>query len=399
MRPGQRTRGDGVSVGEQPYRQAAITGVGFTELSKASGRSVLALAAEACRLAIADAGLRPHDIDGVVTYQYLADSVPAQAVALALGMGDLSHTLDSGLAGQAPCYLVAHAATMVGAGVARNIVVYRALNGRSGQRVGSARSSGEAADLRHAAGLTAYPQTIALWARRFMVDTGATEDDLAAVAMAQRAWAAHNERALRRSPLTLDDYHAAPFVAEPLRTVDCTTEVDGACALVVTSLEAARDAPHPAVGIEGAAYALGRGGGVDMADVLTWPDLSRNYTSLLADSLWSSAGIRPGDVDIAELYDCFSSVVLFALEGLGFAERGGAGDLVRSGATRPGGALPVNTNGGLLNEGYLHGMNTLVEAVVQLQGRAGARQVDGAEVGVVTSGALQDGSALVLVRR
>ena len=169
--------------------------------------------------------------------------------------------------------------------------------------------------------------------------------------------------------------------------------------MVVRSLEAAKDGPHPPVGIEGAAYALGHGGGIDMADVLAWPDLSRNYTSKLAEPLWRAAGLRPSDVDVAELYDCFSSVVLFALEGLGFAERGGAGDFVRSGATRPGGSLPVNTNGGLLNEGYLHGMNTVAEAVMQLQGRAGARQVDGAEVGVVTSGALQDGSALVLVRR
>lgn len=381
------------------FRHAAITGVGFTDLSKDSGRSVLALASEACRRAIADAGLDPRDVDGVVTYQYLGDSVPAQAVAATLAMGDLSHTLDSGLAGQAPCAVVAHAANMVGLGVCRNVVVYRALNGRSGQRVGSARAPGEAADLRHSAGLIAYPQTIALWARRFLIDTGATEDDLAAVAIAQREWAADNERAIRRHPLTLDEHRAAPYVASPLRTVDCTTEVDGACAVVVTSLEAAHDAPHPAVGIEGAAYALGRGGGLDMADVLTWPDLSRNYTSRLADALWRSAGLGPADVDVAEIYDCFSSVVLFALEGLGFAERGGAGDFVRSGVTRPGGSLPVNTNGGLLCEGYLHGMNTLAEAVLQLQGRCGSRQVAGAEVGLVTSGALQDGSALVMVRR
>lgn len=381
------------------WRRAAVTGVGFTELSKHSGRPVLALAAEACRAAIADAGLTPADVDGVVTFQYLGDSVPAQAVATALGMGDLRHTLDSGLAGQAPCYLVGHAATMIGAGVARTIVVYRALNGRSGQRVGSARAPGDAADLRHDAGLVAYPQTIALWARRFMIETGATEDDLAAVAIAQRAWAAHNPRALRRTPLTLEDHRASPMVADPLRAVDCTTEVDGACAVVLTTAERAADAPHPAVGVEAAAYALGRGAGLDMADLSSWPDLSRNYTSLLADELWGRAGIGPGDVDVAELYDCFSSVVLFALEGLGLADRGGSGALVRSGATAPGGSLPVNTHGGLLNEGYLHGMNTVAEAVLQLQGRGGERQVPGAETAVVTSGALQDGSALVLGRR
>lgn len=382
-----------------PYRNACITGVGFTELSKNSGRSVLAVAADACRAAIADAGLEPKDIDGVVTYQYLGDSVPAQAVATVLGMGTLSHTLDSGLAGQAPCYLTTHAATMIGTGVAKNIVVYRALNGRSGQRVGSARAPGDAADLRHDAGLTAYPQAIAMWARRFMIETGATEEDLAAVTIAQREWAALNDRAFRRSPLTVDLHQESPYVAEPLRGVDCTTEVDGGCAIVLTTPEAAADAPHPGVAVQSGAYALGGGGGLDMADMATWPDLSRNYTSHLADTLWGTAGLRPDDVDVAEIYDCFSSVVLFGLEGLGFAERGGAGEFVRSGATAPGGVLPTNTNGGLLNEGYLHGMNTVAEAVLQLQGRGGERQVPDAEIAVVTSGALQDGSAMVLVRR
>jgi len=385
-------------MGDQAYRHAAITGVGFSEISRSSGRSVLALASEACREAIADAGIAPADVDGVVTYQYLGDSVPAQAVAAALGLGDLRHTLDSGLAGQAPCHLAAHAATMIGAGAARHVVVYRALNGRSGQRVGSARASGPAADLRQSIGLTAYPQTIALWARRFLIETGGSEDDLAAVALAQREWAMRNPRALRRTALTRADYDRSPYVAAPLRQADCTVEVDGACAIVLSDVAAARDAPHPPVFIEGAAYALGRGGGLDMADLLSWPDLSRNYTSLLAKRLFDSAGLRPADVDVALLYDCFSSVVLFALEGLGFAERGGAGALVRSGATRPGGRLPVNPHGGLLNEGYLHGMNTLAEAVIQLQGRAGERQVAGARVAAVTSGALQDGSALVLTR-
>jgi acetyl-CoA acetyltransferase len=133
-----------------------------------------------------------------------------------------------------------------------------------------------------------------------------------------------------------------------------------------------------------------------MADMTLWPDCSRNYTSALAEELWSWADIRPQDVDLAELYDCFSSTVLFAMEGLGLADRGGAGHLIRSGATVPGGSLATNTNGGLLCEGYLHGMNTVAEAVVQLQGQAGRRQVEGAETAVVTSGALTDGSALVL---
>jgi acetyl-CoA acetyltransferase len=275
-------------------------------------------------------------------------------------------------------------------GLARHVVVYRALNGRSGARVGTNRAPGPATDFRYPVGLTAYVHYISLWARRFLIETGQTEDDLAAVAVGQRAWAEQNERAYLRAPHSIEAHLAAPYVAEPFRIPDCTIEVDGACALVVTTLDAARDLARPPVVLQGTGYAAGRGAGLDMGDSLFWEDLSRNYTSLLADDLWGSAGLAPSDVDIAEIYDCFTSTVLMGLEGLGLAERGGAGDFVRRGA------LPVNTNGGLLSEGYLHGMNTVTEAVLQLQGRGGTRTVDAAETCVVTSGALMDGSALVL---
>ena len=137
---------------------------------------------------------------------------------------------------------------------------------------------------------------------------------------------------------------------------------------------------------------------VDMGDAMLWPDLSRNYTSLIADDLWGGSGVTAADVDIAEIYDCFTTSALLGIEGLGLAPRGGGGDLIRSGVTRPGGSKPINTNGGLLSEGYLHGMNTVAEAVLQLQGRCGERTVAGAETCVVTSGALTDGSGLVLAR-
>lgn len=369
--------------------RTAITGVGYTEITRASGRSVLDLASEACASAIADAGLTPRDVDGVASFRYLEDSVPSQAVATALGMPGSNWLLDLNLGGQAPCYLVTQAAMAVHLGLARHVVVFRALNGRSGARVGSNRAPGPATDFRYPVGLTAYVQYISLWARRFLVETGQSEDDLAAVAVAQRAWAERNERAQLRRPHSLEAHRAAPYVAEPFRLPDCTIEVDGACALVVSDLTEARDLARPPVVLEGAAYAAGPGVGLDMGDSLFWEDLSRNYTTRLAPDLWGSAGLAPADVGLAEIYDCFTSTVLMGLEGLGLAERGGGGSLVR------GGDLPVNTHGGLLAEGYLHGMNTVTEAVLQLQGRAGDRTVV-AETCVVTSGALMDGSALVL---
>jgi acetyl-CoA acetyltransferase len=374
----------------------AIAGVGSTALTKRSGRSVLSLAVEACRAAIDDAGLSLDEVDGIASFRFMEDSVPTQAVATSLGLEPVNYLLDSGLGGQAPCYLVMHAAMAVNSGLARNVVVFRALNGRSGARVGTNRVPGPATDFRYPVGFSAYAQFIAMWARRYLIETGGTVEDLAAVAIAQREWARDNERAVLRAPLTLEDYLASPFVADPFRMPDCTIEVDGAAAVVVTTRDQARDLRHRPVVIEGAAYAAGRGSGLDMGDALLWPDMSRNYTSLLAADLWGSAGLAPSDVDIAEIYDCFTSSVLIGMEGLGLAERGGAPDLIRSGATRPGGSLPVNTNGGLLAEGYLHGMNTVTEAVLQLQGRGGSRTVTGARTCVVTSGALTDGSALVL---
>jgi acetyl-CoA acetyltransferase len=373
-------------------------GVGYTELSKASGRSVLDLATEACTAAIADAGLATHDVDGVASFRFMEDSVPAQAVATAAGLPGANWLVDLNLGGQAPCYLVTQAAMAVHLGMARHVVVFRALNGRSGARVGTNRVPGPATDFRYPLGLTAYVHYIALWARRFLIETGQTEEDLAEVAVAQREWAEDNERAYLRAPHSLEAHRAAPYVAEPFRVPDCTIEVDGACAVVVTTLDAARDLARRPVVLEGAAYAAGPGPGLDMGDSLFWADLSRNYTGLLAPDLWGSAGLEPGDVDLAEIYDCFTSTVLMGLEGLGLVARGGSGEFVRSGATRAGGRLPVNTHGGLLAEGYLHGMNTVAEAVLQLQGRAGTRTVVGAETCVVTSGALTDGSALVLAK-
>jgi len=144
------------------------------------------------------------------------------------------------------------------------------------------------------------------------------------------------------------------------------------------------------------AYRAGPRPGLDIGDHLLWDDYTRNYTSLLREELFARAGLSPSDVQVAQIYDCFSSTVLMGLEGLGFCERGESGAFVRSGATGLDGALPVNTHGGLLAEGYVHGMNTVCEAVLQVQGRGGTRQAPRHDVCAVTSGALMDGSALVL---
>ncbi len=375
---------------------AAIAGVGYTPLTRRADRSVLDQALAACRAALDDAGLAAQQVDGIASFMLLHDSVPAQAVATGLALPGLRFAVDAQLGGQAPCYLVGLAADAVTSGRADAVLVFRALNGRSGARVGQMAFPGPGAQYRYPIGYDAYLMYVAMWARRFLLETGQSEEDLGAVAVAQRAWARDNPRAIRREPLTLEEYLAAPFVVEPFRAPDCTSEVDGACAVLVTSLERARDLRHPPARIASSAYRAGPRSGLDIGDHLLWRDYTRNYTTHLRDELFGRAGVTPADVEVAEIYDCFTSTLLMGLEGLGIAPRGESGAVVRAGTTAPGGSLPVNTHGGLLAEGYLHGMNTVAEAALQVQGRGGVRQAPRHDVCAVTSGALMDGSALVL---
>jgi acetyl-CoA acetyltransferase len=357
---------------------------------------VLSLATEACAAAVTDAGLNLTDVDGIASFMLGHDSVPTQAVATTLGLPQLRFSLDASLGGQAPCYLVAQAAAAIDTGQAEVVLVFRAMKGRTGARVGAMEFAGPGAQYRYPIGYSAYMMYVAMWASRFLHETGQGAEDLAAVAIAQREYAARNPRAVRRQPLDLESYLASPFVVDPFRAPDCTIEVDGACAVVVTSLGRARDLPHPPAVVASGTYRAGPGCGLDIGDHLEWRDYTRNYTSWLATDLFRRAGVVPADVQVAEIYDCFTSTVLMGMEGLGLCGRGDSGHFVREGHTRPDGRLPTNTNGGLLAEGYLHGMNTVAEAVLQVQGRAGNRQVPRSEVCLVTSGALMDGSAMIL---
>ena len=371
-------------------RPAAIAGAGYSPFTKASGRGVLDQALEACRHAVADAGMDAVGVDGIASFMLMHDSVPAQAVATGLALPGLRFSVDAQLGGQAPCHLVGLAASAVATGQADAVLVFRALNGRSGARVGTMQFAGMGAQYRYPIGYDAYLMYVAMWARRFLLETGQGEEELAAVALAQREYAVDNERAYRRRPLTREEYLAEPFVVEPFRADDCTVEVDGACAVVVTTLDRARDLRHPPAVVASGAYRAGPRPGLDIGDHLLWDDYTRNYTSWLRDDLFGAAGVQPADVDVAEIYDCFTSTVLMGVEGLGLCGRGEGGAFVR------GARAPINTHGGLLAEGYLHGMNTVAEATLQVQGRGGDRQVAKRDVCVVTSGALMDGSALIL---
>lgn len=374
----------------------AIAGIGWTPFTKASGRTVRALASEAALAALGDAGLSPRDADGFVSFNF-SDSAPGIAVATEIGAPD-AYTADLVSGGNAANQIILCATAAIEAGLAETVVCYRAMNGRSGFRLGGGREMAAAGVTQFTApfGWITYPQAMAMWCRRHMELYGTTAEQLGSIAVAFRANAVKNERAMQRMPMSLDDYLASEMIVDPFRKLDICLESDGACAIVVTSAERARDLAKPPVLIAGGACGGGPNQGEDLFDAIRWPDHAHNYAAYIADDLWKSAGLGPEDVDIAQIYDCFTYSVIMQVEGFGFCKPGEGGPFVSDGRIASGGALPLNTAGGLLSEAYIHGLNHVVEAVQQLRGEAGERQVANAEVCLTTAGAMTCGSALIL---
>jgi acetyl-CoA acetyltransferase len=217
-------------------------------------------------------------------------------------------------------------------------------------------------------------------ARAYLDAYDVTPEDLGSVAITQRNYAQLSPRAMMRKPLTMEEYLSSRWVVEPLRLFDCCLETDAAVALVVTSAERARDLARPPVLISAASYGSGQtlfSNGNQ--------DITTSAAAALAPRLFEMAGLTPADVDVAELYDAFTPLVLVQLEDYGFCAKGEAAAFVTDGQTAPGGRLPVNTHGGHLSEGYVHGLNHAAEAVTQLRGEAGARQVPDATVALSTA--------------
>jgi acetyl-CoA acetyltransferase len=366
-----------------PRSQAAVVGIGCTEFSRDSGVSVFTLATRAVKAAVADAGLRPSDIDGLATFG-TNDSIAPNLLAPALGMKNLNFYVDQWYGGSVSLSMLGQAALAVSSGVADCVVCYRAINGRSENRLNGsattvARQPWDMA-VKSSAGIVAPAQEIALAARSHMERYGTTSEDLGRIALLSRGNALNNERAMMRTPMTMDDYLESRWIVDPFRKFDCCLETDGAVAIVVVSADRAKDLPHRPVLIRGAAW----GGGVNVVNN-GHEDLSQSPATSMAPRLYQAAGLGPSDIDFAEFYDCFTYTVLSQLEGYGFAEPGGVPDMLADGAfDRATGSLPINTHGGLLSEGYLHGLNHVYEAVEQIRGEAGDRQVDAHDVALVT---------------
>ncbi|MDT7675344.1 MAG: 17-hydroxy-3-oxo-4-pregnene-20-carboxyl-CoA lyase [Pseudonocardiales bacterium] len=380
---------------------AAIAGIGATDFSKDSGRSELRLAAEAVRAALADAGLEPSDVDGMVTFAM--DANAEIAVARELGVPELRFFSRIPYGGGAACATVQHAAMAVATGIADVVVCYRAFNERSGSRFGRVQAAAVAAGTssgvdngwHYPVGLSTPAATVAMFARRYQHEFGATSEDFGRVAVAMRRHAATNPNAwFHGRPITLEEHQASRWIVEPLHLLDCCQETDGAVAIVVTRASRARDLPHRPAVIAGAA----QGSGSDQFTMTSYyrEDLAGlPEMGLVGRQLWQQAGIGPADVQVALLYDHFTPFVLVQLEELGFCGRGEARHLVADGGIELDGALPVNPHGGQLGEAYIHGMNGIAEAVRQLRGDSVNQVADVAHV-VVTAGTGVPTSGLVL---
>ena len=383
--------------------QACIVGVGETAYTRGegSGMSALALQLQASERAIQDAGLTNKQIDGVMPFPNLGS---AEEFAVNLGVEELRYAVTVHMGGAAPVASLQGAAMAVVSGIADYVLIPAGWNAYSGRRAQETVATDESAmpggaisrDYYLPHGLTAPAQWYSLIARRHMHEFGTKAEQLGAIAVTMRKHAQLNQQAvMRERPLTLEDYLASPMVAGPYRLFDCCLETDGAAAIVVTTVDRARDLKEQPVYIMGVA----EGHPYPADDITNREDIFHTGLTDAAPKAFAMAGVAPKDVDFAQIYDCFTFEVLQQLEEAGFCNRGEGGAFVQNGRIELGGELPVNTHGGLLSEAHVLGMNHIVEAVRQLRGKARRHQVDGAGIGVVTGwGDFGDGSIAVLRR-
>jgi acetyl-CoA acetyltransferase len=383
--------------------QACIVGIGQTDFCRkpGSGMSQLGIQLKASVHAIEEAGLRPSQIDGIMPFPNLGK---AEELAANLGCENLRFASTIHMGGAAPVASLQAAAAAVVGGMADYVLIPAGWNGYSGARVrqtvsqdlASIPGGAIARDYYLPFGFTAPPQWYSVMARRHMHEFGTKSEQLGAIAIAMRKHAQLNPQAVMKGkPMTLDEYMASPMLADPYRFFDCCLETDGAAAVVVTTAERARDLPSKPITI--VAGACGQPYPAD--EITNRKDIFKTGLTIAAPEAFAKAGVTPAEMDFAMIYDCFTFEVLQQLEEVGFCKRGEGGAFVEGGRIELGGDLPVNTHGGLLSEAHVLGMSHIVEAVRQLRGEAEGRQIDDAELGVVTGwGDFGDGSIAILGR-
>ncbi|HKT17699.1 MAG TPA: thiolase family protein [Stellaceae bacterium] len=357
----------------------AIVGVGESEIGRRLGRSAMALHLEAAKRALDDAGLGRDAIDGIISRP--SHSSPqfnySGVLAGRLGIAPTYFT-DIALSGAASAAMILDAVAAIEAGLCTTVLCVSgdAQTGRGGHRRGGAVNWLD--DFEQPFGMLGAPESYGLAARRHMHEYGTTSEQFGAVAVACRKHAALNPSATFRAPMTLVDHQSSRYVAEPFRLLDCCPVTDGAAAVIVTSAERARDLAQKPV------YLLGLGQGFTHSDLAYTPSMTTVAMKSAAERAYAMAKLGPKDIDVAQLYDCFTYVVIVTLEDYGFCAKGEGGTFVEDGRIELGGALPVNTGGGLLSHGHASGALLISEAATQMRGLGGARQVAGAETAIVS---------------
>lgn len=390
-----------MSVMRNIKNKAAIVGIGISNFSRDSGRTELYLACQTIKAALDDAGLTPDNIDGLV--KQTDDASDEHAVTSSMGMGNLTYFGECRWNG-APCAMVLRAAMGVAAGVANYIVVYRSVNGASKRRmIPSMRTSGQMSTanllqwtFNAPFGLMSEAGRAAMIVRRYMHDFNINSDQFGCVPVVCREHGAKNPNSMYyKKPITIEDYCKSEVVVEPLRKLDCYEESDAAAALVITTAERAKGLRQKPVDVLGAAQSM----------LLETEELNTYYRKKISSlpemaqvgkKTFSMAGVKPRDINCAQLDDAYGPLVSMQLEDLGFCGKGEGADFCKEGKRiRLGGELPINTSGGSLGEGHIHGMNHLIEAVRQIRGTSTA-QVKDCKLVLIASGAGGPASGLIL---
>jgi len=379
--------------------KVALTGIGMSPIGRRLMEPPLSLTVQACEAAIADAGLTFADIDGLSTYPgggNLGGFGEGGVTALEAALGIRPAWHNGGIETFGPGGSVIAAMLAVAGGLARHVLCFRTLWEatfnelmKQGKITGS---MGRSAGWMFPFGATSAAHTLAMNAQRHFHRYGTTKETLGWIALNQRANAELNPTAVYRSPMTMDDYLNARPITTPFGLYDCDVPCDGAIAVIVSAVDAARDLAKPPVLVEAV--------GTQIIERIDWDQSTLTHEPQVlgqAAHVWTRTSLRPDDVDVAELYDGFTMNCLSWIEALGFCEIGGAKDFLDGGKNiARDGLLPLNTHGGQLSHGRTHGMGLIHEAVTQLRGEAGDRQVAGARVGAVSSGGLTPSGVLLL---
>ena len=366
-----------------------IAGIGHTEFGKLPGRTTVSMNIEACRKALQDAGVEKDRVDALFvkyptsTFSSMYGQILAEAMGIQPRIGGV---WDQG--GAANISMISFASMAIEAGQCSVALVTLADNPNTGTRQAYERAWGDDAQY----GWFGVPAGYAMIARRHMAEFGTSSAQLGAVAVAIRKHGAANPNAQLRVPLTLEQHQAAPFVVDPLRRDDCCLISDGAAAVLLMSSETASELKVPLP-----VPILGFGQGQTSWEVAQRPTLTETCAAVSARTAFAMAGVRPQDMDCAQLYDCFSIVPIITLEDYGFCRKGEGGKWVEGGRIELGGELPINTSGGLLSETGMPGLQLVQEGVRQLRGTS-VNQVKGARKLVVSNqgGIMHTHSTLVL---